>query len=130
MRRSRSRSPDRTGGQREGLPEERENAQGQGPLEIVGKIDENFTTDRVRTLRSFKFALVEYLKDLLKPHWKEGRLSRDAHKLIVKKSVNKVIESFGGSEIPSDRKIDYYLNSSHSKLQKLVQVRHSDLPRI
>ncbi|KAI3451518.1 hypothetical protein Pfo_008183 [Paulownia fortunei] len=72
-------------------------------------------------MRSFKFALVEYVKDLIKPHWKEGKISKDAHKVIVKKSVNKVIDSFRESQVPLGGKIDDYLKSSHSKLSKLVQ---------
>lgn len=35
--------------------------------------------------------LVDFLKELLKPRWKEGLLSRGTHKLIVKKTTKKVL---------------------------------------
>lgn len=74
-------------------------------------------------MRAFKFALVEFVKELLKPTWKEGQLSKEDHKTIVKKVVDKVTGSIQGVHIPqSQEKIDNYLSSSKPKLSKLVQV--------
>ncbi|KAE8685633.1 Basic helix-loop-helix DNA-binding superfamily protein [Hibiscus syriacus] len=73
-------------------------------------------------LRAFKFALVEFVKDLLKPAWKEGQIGKEAYKSIVKKVVDKVIATMQGTNIPTTpEKIDQYLSFSKPKLSKLVQ---------
>ncbi|KAG8383803.1 hypothetical protein BUALT_Bualt04G0051600 [Buddleja alternifolia] len=117
--RSRSRSPPCVSGLRKGVTKERASAQGDGTSAKADKID---TRDSVKAVRNFKFRLIEYLKDLIKPHWKERKISKNDHKMIIKRSVTKVIESFGSSGIPhSEEKIDEYLGLSKSKLSKLVQ---------
>ncbi|KAG8068177.1 hypothetical protein GUJ93_ZPchr0005g15080 [Zizania palustris] len=69
--------------------------------------------------RDFRFHLVEHVKELVKPIWKEGNLSKDAHKLIVKKSVDKVFASL--DEIPdTEEAIRKYITTSGSKIEKLV----------
>ena len=35
--------------------------------------------------RAFKFALVEFVKELLKPTWKDGQITKEDYKTIVKK---------------------------------------------
>ncbi|XP_020593978.1 zinc finger CCCH domain-containing protein 55-like [Phalaenopsis equestris] len=76
----------------------------------------------VKEMRMFKCALVEFVKDILKPKWKEGQLSKEAHKSIVKKVVDKVCGSMQGSNVPqTQEKIDLYLLNSKAKLSKLVQ---------
>ncbi|KAK6114998.1 hypothetical protein DH2020_007267 [Rehmannia glutinosa] len=40
-------------------------------------------------MRLFKNALVEFVKEILKPTWKEGRMSREDHKNVVKKWLTK-----------------------------------------
>lgn len=75
-----------------------------------------------RGARMFKFSLVEFVKDILKPAWKEGRLTKEAHKTIVKKVVEKVTSSLQDPNIPrTQERIDIYLSSSKLKLNKLVQ---------
>ncbi|XP_024017747.1 zinc finger CCCH domain-containing protein 38 [Morus notabilis] len=72
--------------------------------------------------RAFKFALVEFVKELLKPTWKEGQIDKDAYKNIVKKVVDKVTSTMQGANIPqTQEKIDHYLSFSKPKLTKLVQ---------
>lgn len=73
-------------------------------------------------VKLFKCMLVDVVKDLLKPSWKEGQLSREAHKTIVKKVVDKVIGTMEGGIPQTQEKIDSYLSHSKSKLTKLVQV--------
>lgn len=74
-------------------------------------------------IKLFKCALVEVVKDLLKPSWKDGQLSREAHKTIVKKVVDKVTGTMEAGVIPqTQEKIDTYLSHSKGKLTKLVQV--------
>ncbi|KAK9163886.1 hypothetical protein Syun_004788 [Stephania yunnanensis] len=73
-------------------------------------------------MRMFKFALVESVKEILKPKWKEGQMSKEAHKTIVKKVVDKVTSTFNGAHVPqTQEKIDHYLSYSKPKLTKLVQ---------
>lgn len=76
-----------------------------------------------KTLKSFQNALVEFVKELVKPTWREGLLSRDAHKLIVKKAVDKVLSTMQSDQIPStDENINLYLSVSQPKIAKLVEV--------
>ncbi|XP_038881684.1 zinc finger CCCH domain-containing protein 38 isoform X2 [Benincasa hispida] len=73
-------------------------------------------------IRAFKFALVEFVKEVLKPTWKEGHISKDVYKTIVKKVVDKVTGTLQGGHIPqTQEKIDHYLSFSKPKLTKLVQ---------
>ncbi|KAJ0983114.1 hypothetical protein J5N97_011369 [Dioscorea zingiberensis] len=73
-------------------------------------------------MKMFKFALVEFVKDQLKPTWKEGHLSREAHKAIVKKVVDKVTSSMKGPNFPqTQQKVNLYMEHSKLKLSKLVQ---------
>lgn len=74
-------------------------------------------------MRAFKFALVEVVKDLLKPAWKEGKLNKDGYKNIVKKVAEKVTGTMQSGNVPqTQEKIDHYLSASKPKLTKLVQV--------
>lgn len=73
-------------------------------------------------MRTFKFALVEIVKELLKPAWKEGKMKKDGYKNIVKKVVEKVTGSMQSGNVPTTQeKIDHYLSASKPKLTKLVQ---------
>ncbi|KDP24789.1 hypothetical protein JCGZ_25410 [Jatropha curcas] len=100
-------------------------AEDDGPLENVdgdGKTDEGKKNKDVKGLRAFKFALVEFVKELLKPTWKEGQMSKDAYKNIVKKVVDKVTGTMQGANVPqTQEKIQQYLSFSKPKLTKLVQ---------
>ncbi|KAJ4868071.1 Zinc finger CCCH domain-containing protein 38 [Raphanus sativus] len=80
------------------------------------------TTNEEARMRTFKFALVEIVKELLKPAWKEGKMKKDGYKNIVKKVVEKVTGSMQSGNVPTTQeKIDHYLSASKPKLTKLVQ---------
>ncbi|XP_042438037.1 protein FRIGIDA-ESSENTIAL 1-like [Zingiber officinale] len=88
----------------------------------------NLRVDKVKysmeskAMKIFHSALVEFLKELLKPSWKEGRLNKDTHKLIVKKAADKVLGVLQPHQVPNGPEaIDQYLFSSKSKLLKLVE---------
>ncbi|CAH2036190.1 unnamed protein product [Thlaspi arvense] len=85
--------------------------------------DENNKKDKdPKGMRAFKFALVEIVKELLKPAWKEGGMNKDAYKNIVKKVVDKVTGAIQTGNVPqTQEKIDHYLSASKPKLTKLVQ---------
>ncbi|KAJ6397805.1 hypothetical protein OIU77_018752 [Salix suchowensis] len=100
-------------------------AQKNGPLENSdgdGKADESKKNKDAKGNRAFKFSLVEFVKDLLKPAWREGQMSKDAYKNIVKKVVDKVTGTMHSASIPTTQeKIEQYLSVSKPKLTKLVQ---------
>ncbi|KAL4565825.1 hypothetical protein LXL04_029931 [Taraxacum kok-saghyz] len=75
-----------------------------------------------KAMRQFKVVLVEFVKEILKPTWKEGKMGREVYKTIVKKVVEKVSSSIQGVQIPrTQEKIDQYLAFSKSKITKLVE---------
>ncbi|CAL5395866.1 unnamed protein product [Camellia sinensis] len=112
-------------GNNEMTTEESKKAQGNGPLEKMnkdGRADEVKKNNDSKGIWVFKFALVEFVKEMLKPKWKEGQISKESHKTILKKVVNNVIGSIQGAYIPdSQEKIDNYLSSSKQKLTQLVE---------
>ncbi|KAI0527351.1 hypothetical protein KFK09_002951 [Dendrobium nobile] len=72
-------------------------------------------------IRMFKIALAEFVKEVIKPVWKEGRLSKAAHNTVVKKVVDKVV-GVQGTNIPqTQERIDIFLSCAKGKLHKLVQ---------
>ncbi|KAK8583999.1 hypothetical protein V6N13_109401 [Hibiscus sabdariffa] len=74
-----------------------------------------------RSMKHFKVALACFVKELLKPSWQQGNMSKEAFKTIVKKTVDKVSGAMKSHHIPKSRaKIDHYIESSQHKLTKLV----------
>ena len=74
-------------------------------------------------MKLFKSVLAEFVKDVLKPTWREGQMSQEDFKTIVKNLVDKVAGSLQSHQIPkSQEKIDQFLEASRQKLTKLVQV--------
>ncbi|KAK3122665.1 hypothetical protein QOZ80_8AG0616540 [Eleusine coracana subsp. coracana] len=73
-----------------------------------------------KALKMFKIALADFVKEALKPTWKEGHMSREVHKTIVKKVVDKVTSTVENIP-PTKEKIDMYMSFSKDKLGKLVQ---------
>jgi len=76
-----------------------------------------------KAMKIFRSALVDFVKDLVKPSWREGHLSKDAHKMVVKKAVEKVLGALQTHQIPNTTgSINQYLSTSRPKLLKLVEV--------
>lgn len=81
-------------------------------------------TKQFKVLKFFRDALIEFVKDLLKPSWREGHLSKDSHKMIVKKAVEKVLGTLQPQQIPNDAEsISQYFSISRPKITKLVEVK-------
>lgn len=109
----------------------------QSKLEKLGpscEIDTNFRRDgsvnhESRIIKHFRAALVEFVKELLKPTWHEGLLMRDAYKMIVKKAVDKIINSLTLEQVPdTTESINQYLSVSKPKVAKLIEVsQHSEI---
>lgn len=93
-----------------------------GSVDGQGKVEESNSSKDEKAMRLFKVALVEFVKEILKPKWKEGQMSREVHKTIVKKTVDKVTSTIQGDLIPKTQdKIEQYLAFSKGKITKLVQ---------
>ncbi|KAI3460507.1 hypothetical protein Pfo_017170 [Paulownia fortunei] len=91
-------------------------------LDGHGKVEESIANKDDKGMRIFKNSLIEFVKDILKPTWKEGRMSREVHKTIVKKVVDKVTSTIQVDHIPKTQdKVEQYLSYSKPKIAKLVQ---------
>lgn len=76
-----------------------------------------------RSTKLFKVSIANFVKEVLKPSWREGNMSKEAFKTIVKKTVDKVSGAMKSHQVPkSQAKIDHYIDSSQRKLTKLVMV--------
>jgi hypothetical protein len=89
---------------------------------------ENKKSKDSKALKMFKIALADFVKEVLKPTWKDGQLSREVHKTIVKKVVDKVTSTVENTP-PTKEKIELYMSFSKDKLNKLVQVTYLSLLR-
>lgn len=76
-------------------------------------------------LKNIHAALVEFVKELLRPTWTEGLLSKDAYKKVVKKIVHKVENALHPNQIPNTAEsTDEYFDLSLPKLTNIIEVRH------
>ncbi|CAI8619114.1 unnamed protein product [Vicia faba] len=76
----------------------------------------------IKGIRAFKTSLVELIKEILKPTWKDGKVTKEDYKAIVKKVTDKVTGTVNQVHIPqTQEKIERYLSVSKPKLNKLVQ---------
>ncbi|KAG1366769.1 serine/arginine repetitive matrix protein 2-like [Cocos nucifera] len=76
-----------------------------------------------RSMKLLKIALADFVKEVLKPSWRQGNMSKEAFKTIVKKTVDKVSGAIPSHQIPKTQaKINQYVESSQRKLTKLVMV--------
>ncbi|RAL39145.1 hypothetical protein DM860_011631 [Cuscuta australis] len=74
-----------------------------------------------RSMRLFKNAIAAFVKELLKPSWRQGSMSKEVFKTIVKKTVEKVSGAMKNRRVPkSQEKIDHFVDSSQRKLTQLV----------
>ncbi|KAL1829702.1 protein FRIGIDA-ESSENTIAL 1 isoform X2 [Daucus carota subsp. sativus] len=90
-------------------------------MEVGVKVSEDIAKE-TKALKHFRAALIEFVKELVKPTWREGNLSKDAHKTIVKRAVDKVLSTIPAHQIPfTSEAVDLYLSSSQSKISKLVE---------
>ncbi|XP_047341269.1 zinc finger CCCH domain-containing protein 55-like isoform X2 [Impatiens glandulifera] len=105
------------------VSKEEQDKDGRGNLNVEGKGKETTVNEKdEKALKLFKVSLVELVKEVLKPKWKEGHMSRDSHKTIVKKVVDKVTGSLQGDNIPNTpQKIEQYLSYSKTKISKLAE---------
>lgn len=73
-------------------------------------------------LKMFRVALAEFIKELVKPAWKNGILSIDAHKMIVKRASDKVLGSVEPHQVPNcQESVKQYISINRPKIEKLVE---------
>lgn len=94
----------------------------------MGDMDQNDGPDEAKKTkdakgsRAFKSSLVELIKEILKPTWKDGKITKEDYKTIVKKVTDKVTGTVQRVHIPQTReKIERYLSVSKPKVNKLIQ---------
>lgn len=86
--------------------------------------EEKDSSSSSRSMKLFQVAVTKFVKELLKPSWRQGNMSKEAFKTIVKRAVDKVSNSMEGRRVPKSKaKIDKYIDSSRDKLTKLVMVK-------
>lgn len=91
-------------------------------MDVGPKMDGNVHKES-KAQRHFRAALIDLVKELLKPKWRDGHLSKDAHNMIVKKVVEKVLSTLQSHQIPPTMElVEQYLSSFGSKITKLVEV--------
>lgn len=91
-------------------------------MEVDQKTDGDVQKES-KVMRHFRSALVDFVKELLKPAWREGHISKDAHNTIVKKAADKVLSTMQSHQIPTNMElVKQYISSSQPKIAKLVEV--------
>ncbi|XP_022142123.1 protein FRIGIDA-ESSENTIAL 1 isoform X2 [Momordica charantia] len=75
-----------------------------------------------KATRHFRSALIELVKEILKPKWREGHLKKDVHNTVVKKTLHKVLGTLQSHQVPTTvESVKLYLSSSRPKIEKLVE---------
>ncbi|KAL9269955.1 Zinc finger CCCH domain-containing protein [Drosera capensis] len=75
-----------------------------------------------RGMKLFQAELANFVKEFLKPSWRQGNMSKEAFKTIVKKTVEKVSGAMKNHRVPKSKEnISRYIDSSHRKLTRLVE---------
>ncbi|KAL9249216.1 Zinc finger CCCH domain-containing protein [Drosera capensis] len=75
-----------------------------------------------RGMKLFQAELANFVKEVLKPSWRQGNMSKEAFKTIVKKTVEKVTGAMKNHRVPQSKEnISRYIDSSHRKLTRLVE---------
>lgn len=88
---------------------------------VVHSKKENLKMER--SINLFKSEVAHFVKEVLKPIWREGKLSKEAFKTIVKRTVEKTTAALPPERIPSTPdKVETYLASSQKRIYKLIKV--------
>jgi hypothetical protein len=75
-------------------------------------------------MNALKFALCEFVKGFVKPLWENGLLSREVHKIVVKKAVDKVAAVWAHS---AEIDIPRILSDEAENIRNLVKVDYQSL---
>ncbi|XP_022926472.1 protein FRIGIDA-ESSENTIAL 1 isoform X1 [Cucurbita moschata] len=92
-----------------------------GDMDGKHLIDGNVHKESKAT-RHFRSALIELVKAILRPKWREGHLKKDVHNTVVKKTLDKVLGTLQPFQVPTTvESVKQYLSSSRPKIEKLVE---------
>ncbi|XP_023517416.1 protein FRIGIDA-ESSENTIAL 1 isoform X2 [Cucurbita pepo subsp. pepo] len=92
-----------------------------GDMDGKHLIDGNVHKESKAT-RHFRSALIELVKGILRPKWREGHLKKDVHNTVVKKTLDKVLGTLQPFQVPTTvESVKQYLSSSRPKIEKLVE---------
>uniref|UniRef100_A0A7N0TDL5 C3H1-type domain-containing protein n=1 Tax=Kalanchoe fedtschenkoi TaxID=63787 RepID=A0A7N0TDL5_KALFE len=83
-------------------------------MDGVGKGDGGKKVKDTKALRDFKHGLVNFVKELLKPAWKDGQIDKEGFKTIVKKVTDKVTATIQEANIPQTPE-KAYVDRHHKK---------------
>ncbi|KAJ8435785.1 hypothetical protein Cgig2_030651 [Carnegiea gigantea] len=87
-----------------------------------GRETNELDEEEAKAIKYFRAALIDFVKELMKPIWHEGRLSKDVYKVIVQKAEDKILSSLQTNQVPNtSESIKQYLSSSRFKILKLIQ---------
>ncbi|GAB2298658.1 hsp70 nucleotide exchange factor fes1 [Dionaea muscipula] len=76
----------------------------------------------LKAMKHFRASVVEFVKELMKPIWHEGNLSKDAYKVVVQKVEEKIVSSLLPSQVPNTTElVKQYLASSRPKILNLME---------
>ncbi|GAB2251740.1 hypothetical protein Droror1_Dr00004587 [Drosera rotundifolia] len=102
--------------------EEADASAGENEIDQEKSKDKGDRNNDSRSMKLFRAELADFVKEVLKPSWREGSMSKEAFKTIVRKTVDKVATSMKNKRVPkSKEKIIQYIDSSHRKLTQLVE---------
>ncbi|KAF7037051.1 hypothetical protein CFC21_047524 [Triticum aestivum] len=73
------------------------------------------------SITAFKCALGEFIKNILRPLWEEGLLSREVHKIIARKAVDKVALTLGPKVPRTEAAIFRFFAEESQSVEQLVQ---------
>uniref|UniRef100_A0A0D9VVS3 Uncharacterized protein n=1 Tax=Leersia perrieri TaxID=77586 RepID=A0A0D9VVS3_9ORYZ len=93
----------------------------QSPNSHSGPSQQSIVEKSSMAIDAFKCALCEFIKNSIKPLWEDGLLSREVHKIIVRKAVDKVTTVLGSKVPLTDIAIFRFLSDESQNLDKLVQ---------
>ncbi|KAG0580002.1 hypothetical protein KC19_4G141200 [Ceratodon purpureus] len=78
--------------------------------------------DKTRGLTLLREKVIELVREILKPKWREGIITKEAFKIIAKKAVDKVLGTVKPPLIPNTvEKVATYMTAARPKILKLVQ---------
>ncbi|KAG2547743.1 hypothetical protein PVAP13_9KG121100 [Panicum virgatum] len=86
-----------------------------GPPQLSAVEESSAPTD------AFKCALIEFVKNILKPLWENGLVSREVHKIVVKKAVEKVVGTWASNAPSTELAISRILSDEAKNIDRLVQ---------
>uniref|UniRef100_J3LQD2 Uncharacterized protein n=1 Tax=Oryza brachyantha TaxID=4533 RepID=J3LQD2_ORYBR len=91
------------------------------PNSHSGPSQQSIVEENSMSIDAFKIVLCEFIKNIMKPLWEDGLLSREVHKIIARKAVDKVITVLAAKVPLTEIATCRFLLDESQSLEKLVQ---------